>query len=84
MSVDDLTALQKEIADLTSRLATADANNVKAGELGLKLIEEKSQIEAQYDQLQRDYENTKEELDQKKKQLLNHEVGRCLFIVFKH
>jgi hypothetical protein len=75
MSAEDLSALQKEIADLTSRLTIADANNVKAGELGLKLIEEKSQIEAQYDQLQRDYDSIKSELDLKKKELLNHEAS---------
>jgi chromosome segregation ATPase len=61
--MDEISTLQKEIAELTTRLATADANNAKAGEYGLKLIEEKSLLEAQYDQLQRDYDNTKVELE---------------------
>lgn len=63
MSADEIAALQKEISELTARLSTADANNVKAGEYGLKLIEEKGILESQFDELQKEYDNTKAELE---------------------
>lgn len=63
MSADELSALRKEIAELTSRLTIADENNVKAGQYGLKLIEEKGILEAQFDELQKEYDNTKVELE---------------------
>ena len=55
--------LRAEIADLTRRLAAADAENTKAGEYGLRLIEEKAALEAQQEALARDYDATKAELE---------------------
>lgn len=60
MSTDEISALQKEIAELTARLANADANNVKAGEYGLKLLEEKALLESQMDEIQKELDTTRE------------------------
>jgi hypothetical protein len=60
MSTDEISALQKEIAELTARLANADANNVKAGEYGLKLLEEKALLEGQMDEIQKELDTTRE------------------------
>jgi chromosome segregation ATPase len=63
MAAKEIELLRAEIADLTQRLEAADSDKTKAGEYGLKLIEEKGILEGQLEQLSNEYETVKTELE---------------------
>ncbi|KAH7725411.1 Cytoskeleton-like bicaudal D protein 2 [Aphelenchoides avenae] len=67
MSEVDL--LRAEIADLQSRLSAADREKAQAGELGLQLLQEKELLERQLEQLQKEHDAARTELDETKQAL---------------
>ncbi|VDK65357.1 unnamed protein product [Anisakis simplex] len=65
----ELDELRAEIARLSSALEEASAANIKAGEYGLQILDEKQQLEVKLVQLQAQYDAAKAEVDATKKAL---------------
>lgn len=64
----ELDALRAEISDLNARLIDATKEKVQAGQLGLRLLKEKEQLENEHEALIREYETMKIELDKTQKE----------------
>jgi protein bicaudal D len=69
MSSSEMDLLRAEIADLHSRLSAADREKAQAGELGLQLLKDKEQLEIQLDQLQKEHDTARSELESTRKAL---------------
>uniref|UniRef100_A0A915AUG7 Protein bicaudal D n=1 Tax=Parascaris univalens TaxID=6257 RepID=A0A915AUG7_PARUN len=65
----ELEELRAEIARLSTALEEASAANIKAGEYGLQILDEKQQLEVKLVQLQAQYDAAKAEVDATKKAL---------------
>lgn len=65
-NMSEVDLLRAEIADLQSRLSAADREKAQAGELGLQLLQEKELLERQLEQLQKEHDAARTELDETK------------------
>lgn len=60
--MDSSTDLQKEVERLGNELAETVREKVQAAEYGLAVLEEKQQLQSQYDELETNFEALKTEL----------------------
>ncbi|KAL8594897.1 hypothetical protein ACOMHN_038460 [Nucella lapillus] len=72
--MDSSAELAKEVERLTNELAETGREKVQAAEYGLAVLEEKQQLQAQYDDLESQFEAIKQELDFAKEALTKHHV----------
>uniref|UniRef100_A0A0M3HLZ4 HOOK domain-containing protein n=1 Tax=Ascaris lumbricoides TaxID=6252 RepID=A0A0M3HLZ4_ASCLU len=75
----ELEELRAEIARLSTALEEASAANIKAGEYGLQILDEKQQLEVKLVQLQAQYDAAKAEVDATKKVISHYFIVSILF-----
>ncbi|XP_076469501.1 protein bicaudal D-like isoform X2 [Babylonia areolata] len=72
--MDSSSDIAKEVERLNDELAETAREKVQAAEYGLAVLEEKQQLQAQYDELESQFEAIKLELDCAKEALTKHHI----------